>query len=69
MTSAPLHPAVICKDTAASIMELMPLHKRLIRNDLEVIAGDLGFHMVALRDSMTKRLRAEPLRAALTASG
>ncbi len=66
---APPHPAVICKDTAASIMELMPLHKRLIRNDLEVIAGDLGFHMVALHDSMAKRLRLEPLRAALAASG
>ncbi|MBX3454208.1 hypothetical protein [Ferrovibrio sp.] len=65
--AAPLHPAVICKDTAASIMEYMPLHNRLIRNDLEVIAGDLGFHIVALRDGMAKRLQPEPLRAWLAA--
>jgi len=67
--AAAQHPAELSKHTAASIMELMPLAKRLIRNDLEVIAGDLGFHMVALRDSMTKRLRPEPLRALLCAGG
>ncbi len=62
----PLPPEQVIKDTAALILELAPIHTKLKRNDLEVIAGDLGFNMVALRTSMGKRFRADDLLAAIT---
>lgn len=58
-------PESLIQDTAAAVLEIVPLHGKLKRNDHEVILGDLGFHMVALRDSMRKRFRREALLADL----
>ncbi|WP_430398131.1 hypothetical protein [Ferrovibrio sp.] len=62
----PQPPEQVIQSTAALILELAPIHTKLKRNDLEVIAGDLGFNMVALRTSMGKRFRPDDLVAALT---
>lgn len=62
----PLPPEHVIRSTAALILELAPIHIKLKRNDLEVIAGDLGFNMVALRTSMGKRFRSQDLIADLS---
>lgn len=60
-------PADICKETAKVVLDLVPLHIDLKKRDLEIIAGDLGLHMLALSDSMGRRFRQAALIAALTA--
>lgn len=62
---APQPPEQVIRATASVIHELAPIHTKLKRNDLEVIVGDLGFNMVALRSSMGKRFRIADLAAAL----
>lgn len=61
----PQPPEHLIRDTAATIFELAPIHTKLKRNDMEVIAGDLGFNIVALHASMQKRFRRAELAAAL----
>ncbi|MBP7063764.1 hypothetical protein [Ferrovibrio sp.] len=65
--AAPQPPEQVIRATASTIHELAPIHTKLKRNDLEVIAGDLGFNMVALRTSMGKRFQLADLAAALAA--
>lgn len=63
----PAHPDHVIEDTAKLIHELVPIHQRLKRNDLEVIRGDLRLHAVAMHASMLKRFRRDALVRELTA--
>ncbi len=65
--AAPAPPEHLVRDTATLVLELAPIHTSLKRNDLEVVLGDLGFHIVALRGSMRKRFRPAALLAELAA--
>lgn len=65
--AAPVPPEHLIRDTAALVLELAPIHTKLKRNDLEVVLGDLGFHIVALHGSMRKRFRPASLLAELAA--
>jgi hypothetical protein len=64
--SEPVRPDHVVEPTARLIHDLVPIHKRLKREDREVILGDLRLHMVAVHAAMQKRFRPAALVAALS---
>lgn len=64
--SEPAQPHVVVEKTARLIHELVPIHQRLKRNDLEVVLGDLRLHTLAMHGAMQKRFRRDALICALT---
>jgi hypothetical protein len=63
--ASPQPPDKVVSGTAKLLHELVPIHDRLKRNDLEVILGDLRLHTLAMHSAMQKRFRREPLLRAL----
>lgn len=63
--SEPQEPRKLCVMAARVMQELAPIVDKMKRNDREIIAGDMGFHMVAVHDAMRRRFRTQPVIAAL----
>lgn len=66
--SSPKPPRELCAATAATMLDLAPIMTRQKRNDLEVVAGDMSFHLVAIHDAMRRRFDLPALQAALGAA-